>query len=224
MKTALEWFAWNANNGVTPPNNTAMNWDEIQGGFKTEKTFIYHQGVWATKEWMLGDAKGATWPTDEAGYFHKIGWIHAPAAAKGGQPANLSHPIVYVVNPKSANASLAAMLVAYATLPYYNVQHAVGGVNGRRGRHRSYDERLGNRLARTGRQGPVVVRLGPEFGCNELLARHPRNRVNHALVTNRRSQRGDQPFSPRFEVVAPRFVKFHASRIRLRSLPTIWSR
>lgn len=125
MKKALEWFSWNAKNGVTPPNNTAMNWDEIQGGFKTEKTFIYHQGVWATKEWMLGDAKGATWPTDEAGYFHKIGWIHAPAAEKGGQPANLSHPIVYVVNPKSPNAQLAAMLVAYASLPYYNTQHAV---------------------------------------------------------------------------------------------------
>ena len=50
---------------------------------------------------MLGDAKGATWPTDEAGYFKKIGWIHAPAADKGGEPKNLSHPIVYVVNPKS---------------------------------------------------------------------------------------------------------------------------
>jgi inositol-phosphate transport system substrate-binding protein len=125
MKKALEWFAWNAKNGVTPKNNTAMNWDEIQGGFKTEKTFIYFQGVWATKEWMLGDAKGANWPTDEAGYFKKIGWIHSPAAEKGGQPANLSHPIVYVVNPKSPNAQLAAMLVAYASLPYYNVEHAV---------------------------------------------------------------------------------------------------
>lgn len=125
MKKALEWFAWNAENGVTPPNNTAMVWDEIQGGFKTEKTFIYHQGVWATKEWMLGDAKGATWPTDEAGYFKKIGWIHSPAEVKGGEPKNLSHPIVYVVNPKSPNAQLAAMLVAYATLPYYNTQHAV---------------------------------------------------------------------------------------------------
>ena len=129
MKKAFEWFAWNAQNGVTPPNNTAMSWDEIQGGFKTDKTFIYHQGVWATKEWMLGDAKGATWPTDEAGYFHKIGWIHAPAAEKGGQPSNLSHPIVYVVNPKSPNANLAAMLVAFATLPYYNVQHAVGSAH-----------------------------------------------------------------------------------------------
>jgi inositol-phosphate transport system substrate-binding protein len=102
-----------------------MVWDEIQGGFKTEKTFIYHQGVWATKEWMLGDAKGATWPTDEASYFKKIGWIHAPAGEKGGEPKNLSHPIVYVVNPKSPNAQLAAMLVAYASLPYYNTQHAV---------------------------------------------------------------------------------------------------
>lgn len=125
MKKGLEWFASNAKNGVTPKNNTAMNWDEIQGGFKTEKTFIYHQGVWATQEWMLGDNKGAVWPTDEAGYFKKIGWIHAPAAEKGGQPKNLSHPIVYVVNPKSPNAQLAAMLVAYASLPYYNTQHAV---------------------------------------------------------------------------------------------------
>jgi inositol-phosphate transport system substrate-binding protein len=129
MKAALAWFDWNARNGVTPPNNTAMVWDEIQGGFKTGKTFIYHQGVWATKEWMLGDAKGAVWPTDEAGYFHKIGWLHAPAAKKGGEPANLSHPIVYVVNPKSAHADLAAMLVAYATLPYFNVQHAVGSAH-----------------------------------------------------------------------------------------------
>lgn len=129
IKKGLEWFAWNAKNGVTPPNNTAMSWDEIQGGFKTEKTFIYHQGVWATKEWMLGDAKGATWPTDEAGYFKKIGWLHAPPEVKGGEPKNLSHPIVYVVNPKSPNANLAAMLVAYATLPYFNTQHAVGSAH-----------------------------------------------------------------------------------------------
>jgi inositol-phosphate transport system substrate-binding protein len=129
MQKALEWFRWNADNGVTPPNNTAMSWDEIQGAFKTEQAFIYHQGVWATKEWMLGDAKGATWPTDEAGYFQKIGWIHAPAAEKNGEPKNLSHPIVYVVNPQSPNAQIAAMLVAYATLPYYNVQHAVGSAH-----------------------------------------------------------------------------------------------
>jgi inositol-phosphate transport system substrate-binding protein len=126
VQAGLEWFDWNARNGVTPENNTAMSWDEIQSAFKQEKAFIFHQGIWALPEFQLGDAKGAVWPTDEEGYFHKIGWIHAPASKKGGAPANLSHPIVYVVNPQSPNADLAAMLVAFATLPYYNVQHAVG--------------------------------------------------------------------------------------------------
>lgn len=125
VKRALEWFAWNAQNGVTPQNNTAMSWDEIQGAFKTEHAFIYHQGIWAVKEFQLGESKGGTWPTDQAGYMKKIGWFHAPAAVKGGEPKNLSHPIVYIVNPKSEHAQLAAMLVAYATLPYYNTQHAV---------------------------------------------------------------------------------------------------
>jgi inositol-phosphate transport system substrate-binding protein len=125
VRKALEWYASNAANGVTPKNNTSMSWDEIQGSFKTEKSFIYHQGVWAVTEWMVGDSKGANWPNDPKWFFKKVGWFHAPAAEKGGQPANLSHPIVYIVNPKSKNAELAAMLVAYATLPYYNTKHAV---------------------------------------------------------------------------------------------------
>ncbi len=137
MRKGLEWFAWNAANGVTPKNNTAMSWDEIQSAFKSEKAFIYHQGVWAVGEWMLGDAKGGNWPKDQAGYFKKIGWLHAPAAVKGGEPANLSHPIVYVVNPKSKNAELAATLLAYASLPHFNTKHAVttahtGILNGQR--------------------------------------------------------------------------------------------
>lgn len=124
VRKTLEWYAHNAANGITPKNNTSMTWDEIQTAFKTEQAFIFHQGVWAVGEWQLGDAKGNTWPKDAAGYFKKIGWIHAPAATKGGEPANLSHPIVYVVNPKSKNAELAALLVAYASLPYYNTKHA----------------------------------------------------------------------------------------------------
>jgi inositol-phosphate transport system substrate-binding protein len=129
MQRGLEWYAKNAAQGVTPKNNTSMSWDEIQGAFKTEKAFIFHQGVWAVTEWMVGDAKGASWPNDRKWYFNKIGWIHAPAAKKGGEPANLSHPIVYIVNPKSKNADLAAMLVAYATLPYYNTKHAVSSAH-----------------------------------------------------------------------------------------------
>jgi inositol-phosphate transport system substrate-binding protein len=129
MEAALAWYDWNARNGVTPENNTAMSWDEIENAFKQEKSFAFHQGIWNVPEWQLGDAKGATWPTDQEGYFDKIGWIHAPAPEKGGEPTNLSHPIVYVVNPKSPNADLAAMLVAFASLPYYNTQHAVGSAH-----------------------------------------------------------------------------------------------
>jgi inositol-phosphate transport system substrate-binding protein len=62
-------------------------------------------------------------PGQPTGLLQKIG--RTPQRQKGGEPKNLSHPIVYVVNPKSPNAQLAAMLVAYASLPYYNTQHAV---------------------------------------------------------------------------------------------------
>jgi len=124
MQKAFEWFDWMARNGATPENNTAMSWDDIQNAFKQEKAFAFHHGIW-DMAWMLGDARGNTWPTEQDAFFHKIGWINAPAGEKGGKPANLSHPIVYVVNPKSAHGDLAAQIIAIATLPYYNIQHAV---------------------------------------------------------------------------------------------------
>lgn len=124
MTKALGWYERNAKQGVTPVDNTAMSWDAIQGAFKQEKAFVFHQGVWAVA-WQVGNANGATWPTDRQGYFHKIGWIPAPAAEKGGKPVNLSHPLLYTVNPKGKNADIAADLVALATLPYFNNEHAV---------------------------------------------------------------------------------------------------
>jgi inositol-phosphate transport system substrate-binding protein len=124
MQEALSWYDWMARNGATPDNNTAMSWDDVQNAFKQERAFAYHHGVW-TMDWQLGEAMGATWPEDEKGYFNKIGWIHAPAAEQGGEPTNLSHPIVYVVNPQSEHAELAAQIVAVATLPYFNTLHAV---------------------------------------------------------------------------------------------------
>ena len=114
MQAALEWFDWNARNGVTPENNTAMSWDEIQSAFKQEKAFIYHQGVWAVPEWQLGDAKGATWPTDEDGYFNKIGWIHAPAPEQGRRAHEPLAPDRLRREPAVADTrSSRRMLVAY---------------------------------------------------------------------------------------------------------------
>lgn len=84
MAKALGWYERNAKQGVTPVDNTAMSWDAIQGAFKQEKAFVFHQGVWAVA-WQVGEKNGATWPTDKDGYFHKIGWIPAPHGRKGRQ-------------------------------------------------------------------------------------------------------------------------------------------
>ena len=125
MLRALEWFAWNAKNGVTPPNNTAMTWDEIQGAFKTEKAFIFHQGVWAVKEFHARRRQGRDLADRQGGLLPQDRLDSCAGRGQGRRADEPAHPIVYVVNPKSKNADLAAMLVAYATLPYYNVQHAV---------------------------------------------------------------------------------------------------
>lgn len=125
VEAALTWYGHNVAAGVTPDDNTAMSWDTIQADFKQEKAFIFHQGIWAMA-WQVNNSFGTTWPADQAGYTHKIGWIPAPAAVKGGKPSNLSHPIVYMVSNKGKYKELAAQLVAIASLPYYNNRHDVG--------------------------------------------------------------------------------------------------
>ncbi len=117
----LKWIAWNADNGVTPRNNTAMSWAAIHKLLPEGKTFIKHHGLWdVPRQIRLGVSENSA----EA-YTKTVGWLHAPAAKKGGKPANLSHPIVYVVNPKSKNKELAALLIALASQPYFNTEHAV---------------------------------------------------------------------------------------------------
>lgn len=124
MEEAFSFFDWMARNGATPENNTAMAWDDVQSSFKQELAFSYHHGIW-TLSWQLGDDRGNTWPETEEEYFDLIGWIHMPAAEEGGRPTNLTHPIVYVVNPQGDHPELAAQLVGLATLPYFNTEHAV---------------------------------------------------------------------------------------------------
>ncbi len=117
----LSWIKWNADNGVTPANNTSYSWDTINAMLPKGETFIKHHGLWdVPRQIRIGE-----WENSEAAYFKKIGWIHSPAAEKGGTPANLSHPIVYVVNDKSQKKELAATLIAIASQAYFNTEHAV---------------------------------------------------------------------------------------------------
>ncbi|MCP3970108.1 MAG: extracellular solute-binding protein [Rhodobacteraceae bacterium] len=117
----LSWIKWNADNGVTPSNNTSFSWDTINHLLPEGKTFIKHHGLWDVPRQIRF---GVSEDSEEA-YTNTVGWVHSPAAEKGGSPANLSHPIVYAVNPGSEHADLAALLVAIASQPYFNTPHAV---------------------------------------------------------------------------------------------------
>lgn len=117
----LKWIKWNADNGVTPKNNTSFSWDTVNHLLPEGKAFIKHHGLWdVPRQIRFGVSEDS-----EESYVNTVGWLHSPAAKKGGKPANLSHPIVYVVNPQSPNKELAALLVAIASQPYFNTPHAV---------------------------------------------------------------------------------------------------
>jgi inositol-phosphate transport system substrate-binding protein len=117
----LRWIAYNVEQGVTPANNTALSWDTVNVLLPQGKTFIKLHGVWdVPRQIRYGIAED-----NAEAYFKTVGWLHAPPAKRGGAPANLSHPIVYLVNPRSPNAELAALLVAIASQSYFNNEHAV---------------------------------------------------------------------------------------------------
>ncbi|MEM7020990.1 MAG: extracellular solute-binding protein [Pseudomonadota bacterium] len=121
LEAFFEWIAYNAENGITPEDNTSMTWDTINALLPEGKAFIKHHGIWdVPRQIKLGG-----WDGTEEDYFRRVGWLHSPAAEKGGTPANLSHPIVYAVNPNSEHKDLAALLIAIATQNYFNTEHAV---------------------------------------------------------------------------------------------------
>lgn len=115
-----DWLKYSVDNGAIPANMTAWSWDEVHASFRTEKTaFIKFHGIWNVPAQL--EARGL----DENSYFDAIGWTHSPAAEEGGQPANLSHPIIYVVSELSEHKELAAMIVGLASQPVLNTAHAV---------------------------------------------------------------------------------------------------
>ena len=124
-KTALRsfftWVKYCTDKKALSPNNSSMSWDAIeQASFGGEEALVFFHGVWRVTDQMKAfNFKG------KDDYFHKYTWINAPAGKKGGKPANLSHPIAYAVSAKSKNKELAAYIVALASQPYPNMQHAV---------------------------------------------------------------------------------------------------
>ena len=118
---AYGWFERNVQNGVTPGNNTSLEWDFIRKQFYVEN----NAAIWMYGIWDLGSyAFPLGVPSDKESFFEQFGWTAAPAPEKGGQPGSLTHPIVYGVGA-SENAEIAATVVGYASDADLNTDHAV---------------------------------------------------------------------------------------------------
>ncbi len=113
------WLKYCVDNGSLPADMTSYSWDSTHAAFRGGDALAKFHGIWNVGAQM--EAFGLTGAED---YFDKLTWIHAPAGEKGGEPKNLSHPIVYIVG-ETENKDLAALLVAMASLPVPNTAHAV---------------------------------------------------------------------------------------------------
>jgi inositol-phosphate transport system substrate-binding protein len=121
LKGFYTWVKYCVDKKALSANNTSMSWDAIeQAAMGGEESLVFFHGVWRVTDQMR-----TLKLKDKDDYFHKFTWINAPAGKKGGKPANLSHPIAYAVSAKSKNKDLAAYIVALASQPYRNLQHAV---------------------------------------------------------------------------------------------------
>lgn len=123
LEAAYGWFARNVKNGVTPGNNTAMEWDNIRKAFYADNKAAF----WMYGIWDLGSRAFPSYgvPSEEKAFFKDWGWTAAPPVKKGGKPGSLTHPIVYAVSAKSKHPDLAVRLVGFASDADLNTDHAV---------------------------------------------------------------------------------------------------
>ena len=121
LASAYGWFARNVEIGVTPSNNTSLEWGYIRDQFFAEN----NAAMWMYGIWDLGsNAFPRGVPSEKDAFFEQFGWTAAPAAEEGGQPGSLTHPIVYVVSA-GENQELAARVVGFASDADLNTDHAV---------------------------------------------------------------------------------------------------
>lgn len=114
------WLKACVDKQAIPANMTAMSWDALGAAYNGEEALMLFHGIW-----RVGEQLEKFQLKDKDAYFGKLTWLHFPAGEKGGKPANLSHPIIYAVNPNSAHPELAAFLIGLASQPVLNTRHAV---------------------------------------------------------------------------------------------------
>ncbi|MDF0603095.1 extracellular solute-binding protein [Psychromarinibacter sp. C21-152] len=119
LQDYYEWLDYCVDNGSLPADLTTWTWDSVHDAFRSGKAMGKFHGIW-----NVGAQMEAFDLSNADAYFDKLTWIHAPAGEEGGEPKNLSHPIVYVVGD-TENKDIAAMLVAMASQHVPNTKHAV---------------------------------------------------------------------------------------------------
>ena len=123
LEAAYGWFERNVQNGVTPANNTAMEWDAIRAEFYAENNAAF----WMYGIWDLGSRAFPTYglPEEEEEFNKNWGWTAVPPVEKGGEPGSLTHPIVYAVSAGTEHPDLAVRLLGFASDADLNTDHAV---------------------------------------------------------------------------------------------------
>jgi inositol-phosphate transport system substrate-binding protein len=122
IEAGYAWFERNVKSGVTPANNTSMEWGAIRDNFYKDNNAAF----WMYGIWDLGsEAFPRGVPSEKEAFFADWGWVAAPPAEAGGSPSSLTHPIVYAVSAVSENKDLAARLIGFASDADLNTDHAV---------------------------------------------------------------------------------------------------
>jgi inositol-phosphate transport system substrate-binding protein len=123
LAAAFGWFERNVQNGVTPANNTAMDFDAIRTEFYANNNAAF----WMYGIWDLGSRAFPTYglPQDEAEFNKGWGWTASPAVEKGGKPSSLTHPIIYAISADVEDPELAVRLLGFASDADLNTDHAV---------------------------------------------------------------------------------------------------
>lgn len=122
LEAAYAWFERNVAIGVTPGNNTSMEWGAIRDNFyKGDNAAFWMYGIWD----LGSEAFPRGVPSEKNAFFADWGWVAAPPAEAGMPPSSLTHPIVYVVSGVSENKDLAARLIGFASDADLNTAHAV---------------------------------------------------------------------------------------------------
>lgn len=107
LEEFLAWIETNANDEVTPRNNTSMSWDVVHRAFGEGEAFAKIHGIWGVPN-MIN--MGISDDTEES-YFENVGWMNVPSAVKGEKPYNMTHPLMMTVSPTASDKELSIRLI-----------------------------------------------------------------------------------------------------------------